>query len=29
MDPEEMRKAFQRKLEPGTEVIVDAGAPAP
>lgn len=29
MDPEEMRKAFERKLEPGTKVIVDAGAPAP
>ena len=26
---EEMRKAFERKLEPGTKVIVDAGAPAP
>jgi HlyD family secretion protein len=29
VDPEEMRKAFERKLEPGIEVIVDAGAPSP
>lgn len=29
MDPEEMRKALERKLEPGTRVIVDSGAPAP
>lgn len=29
MDPEEMRKAFERKLEPGSKVITDAGAPAP
>ena len=29
IDPEEMRKAFERKLEPGTKVIVDSGAPAP
>lgn len=29
MDPEEMRKAFERKLEPGTQVIVDSGVPAP
>lgn len=29
MDPEEMRKAFERKLEPGTKVIVDAGVPSP
>ena len=29
MDPEEMRKAFERKLEPGTKVIVDSGVPAP
>jgi HlyD family secretion protein len=28
-NPEEMRKAFERKLEPGTKVIVDAGVPAP
>lgn len=28
MDPEEVRKAFERKLEPGTKVIVDAGVPA-
>ncbi|MDY6946721.1 MAG: efflux RND transporter periplasmic adaptor subunit [Pseudomonadota bacterium] len=28
MDPEEMRKAFERKLEPGTKVIVDSGVPA-
>jgi HlyD family secretion protein len=28
MDPEEMRKAFERKLEPGTPVIIDAGMPA-
>jgi hypothetical protein len=28
LDPEEMRKAFERKLEPGTKVIVDAGVPA-
>lgn len=26
---EEMRKAFERKLEPGTKVIVDTGAPTP
>jgi HlyD family secretion protein len=26
---EEMRKAFERKLEPGTEVIVDSGTAAP
>jgi len=25
VDPEEMRKAFERKLEPGTKVIVDSG----
>lgn len=29
LSPEEMRKAFERKLEPGSKVIVDAGAPAP
>jgi HlyD family secretion protein len=30
IDPEEMRKAFERKLEPGTKVITDSsGAPAP
>ncbi|WP_116808460.1 efflux RND transporter periplasmic adaptor subunit [Steroidobacter cummioxidans] len=30
VDPEEMRKAFERKLEPGTKVITDAsGMPAP
>ena len=29
VDPEEMRKAFERKLEPGTKVIVDSGVPAP
>lgn len=29
MDPEEMRKAFERKLEAGTQVIVDAGVAAP
>jgi HlyD family secretion protein len=28
MDPEELRKAFERKLEPGTKVIVDSGVPA-
>jgi HlyD family secretion protein len=28
-DAEEMRKAFERKLEPGTEVIVDSGTAAP
>lgn len=28
-DAEEMRKAFERKLEPGTKVIVDVGAAAP
>ena len=27
--PEEMRKAFERKLEPGTKVIVDSGTAAP
>lgn len=29
MDPEEMRKAFERKLEPGTKVITDSGTAAP
>jgi HlyD family secretion protein len=29
VDPEEMRKAFERKLEPGTKVITDAGTPTP
>ncbi|MBL8267185.1 efflux RND transporter periplasmic adaptor subunit [Steroidobacter sp.] len=29
VDPEEMRKAFERKLEPGTKVVVDSGVPAP
>jgi HlyD family secretion protein len=29
LSPEEMKKAFERKLEPGTKVIVDSGAPAP
>lgn len=29
VDPEELRKAFERKLEPGTPVIVDSGVPAP
>jgi hypothetical protein len=30
VDPEEMRKAFERKLEPGTKVITDSsGASAP
>lgn len=29
VDPEEMRKAFERKLEPGTQVITDAGVAAP
>jgi hypothetical protein len=30
VDPEEMKKAFERKLEVGTKVITDAsGAPAP
>ncbi|MBM0104215.1 efflux RND transporter periplasmic adaptor subunit [Steroidobacter sp. S1-65] len=29
LSPEEMRKAFERKLEPGTKVIVDSGAPTP
>ena len=29
LSPEEMRKAFERKLEPGAKVIVDSGAPAP
>jgi HlyD family secretion protein len=28
MSPEELRKAFERKLEPGTRVIVDAMVPA-
>ena len=28
VDPEEMKKAFERKLEPGTKVITDAGTPA-
>lgn len=29
VDPEEMRKAFERKLEPGTKVITESGTPAP
>lgn len=29
IDPEEMRKAFERKLEPGTKVITDSGTAAP
>jgi HlyD family secretion protein len=29
VDPEEMKKAFERKLEVGTKVITDAGTPAP
>jgi len=29
VNPEEMRKAFERKLEPGTKVITDAGTAAP
>jgi hypothetical protein len=28
LSPEEMQKAFDRKLEEGTKVIVDTGAPA-
>jgi HlyD family secretion protein len=29
VDPEEMRKAFERKLEPGSKVITDAGTATP
>ena len=29
VDPEEMRKAFERKLEPGTKVITDSGTATP
>lgn len=29
VDPEEMRKAMERKIEPGTKVITDSGASAP
>jgi HlyD family secretion protein len=29
ISPEELQKAFERKLEEGTKVIVDTGAPAP
>ncbi|WP_129641422.1 efflux RND transporter periplasmic adaptor subunit [Peristeroidobacter agariperforans] len=29
MTPEEMQKAFERKLEPGTQVITDSGTSAP
>ncbi|HEY5754863.1 MAG TPA: efflux RND transporter periplasmic adaptor subunit [Steroidobacter sp.] len=29
VDPEEMKKAFERKLEPGTKVVTDAGTAAP
>jgi hypothetical protein len=29
MSPEELQKAFERKLEEGTKVITDTGAPAP
>ena len=29
VDPEEMRKAFERKLEPGTKVITDSGTSTP
>jgi HlyD family secretion protein len=29
MSPEEVQKAFERKLEEGTKVIVDTGAPTP
>lgn len=29
VDPEEMHKAFERKLEPGTKVITDSGTAAP
>jgi hypothetical protein len=28
ISPEELQKAFERKLEEGTKVIVDTGAPA-
>jgi hypothetical protein len=29
ISPEELQKAFERKLEEGTKVVVDTGAPAP
>jgi HlyD family secretion protein len=29
ISPEELQKAFERKLEEGTKVVVDIGAPAP